>query len=219
VPFGPKGAPAYFQQQMQHTVFPDMSQTILEIYLDDIITWAPDEETLYKNLQKIFQRLREKNITLNPEKCKLGLTEIEYVGHVINEDGLTFSKQKLSKVADFQLPQSHKTLKGFLGLASYFRTHVKNLALLAQPLQALITPYKPRKRLEWTDDSILQFRRLQDAVINCPKIYFLRDELPIFVQTDASNYGIGAYLFQISINASTENTVGLPIAFLSKTLS
>jgi hypothetical protein len=219
VPFGPKGAPAYFQQQMQYTVFPDMSQTILEIYLDDIITWASDDQELVDNLHKIFQRLREKNITLNPEKCKLGLNEIEYVGHVINEDGLTFSKQKLSKVADFQLPQSHKSLKGFLGLASYFRTHVKNLALLAQPLQTLITPYKPRKRLEWTNESISQFRQLQNAVINCPKIYFLQEELPIFVQTDASNYGIGAYLFQKSINASTDKTVELPIAFLSKTLN
>ena len=127
-----------------------MSQTILEIYLDDIITWASDDQELVDNLHKIFQRLREKNITLNPEKCKLGLNEIEYVGHVINEDGLTFSKQKLSEV------QFHKSLQ---------------------------------------------------------------EDLPSFVQMDASNYGIGAYLFQKSINASTDKTVELPIAFLSKTLN
>ena len=87
VPMGPKGAPAYFQQQMQHSVFPDYTQSILEIYLDDIITWADTPENLIANLEKIFQRLRDKNITINPEKCKLGLTEIEYVGHVINQDG------------------------------------------------------------------------------------------------------------------------------------
>jgi len=83
VPMGPKGAPAYFQQQMQHTVFPDLIQSILEVYLDDIITWADTEENLIKKSRKKYLRSREKNISLNPEKCKLGLTEIEYVGHVI----------------------------------------------------------------------------------------------------------------------------------------
>jgi hypothetical protein len=46
VPMGPKGAPAYFQQQMQHSVFPDFTQSILEIYLDDIITWSDTPENL-----------------------------------------------------------------------------------------------------------------------------------------------------------------------------
>jgi hypothetical protein len=47
--------------------------------------------------------LREKYISLNPEKCKL---EIEYVGHVINQDGLSFSKEKLDKVDNFRLQQN-----------------------------------------------------------------------------------------------------------------
>ena len=74
---------------MEHSVFPDMSQSILEIYIDDIITWANDADSLVANLRRILDRLREKNITMNPEKCKLGLLEIEYVGHVINSEGLS----------------------------------------------------------------------------------------------------------------------------------
>jgi hypothetical protein len=169
VPMGPKGAPAYFQQHMQHTVFPDMTQRILEIYLDDIITWASDGDTLVDNLRKILQRLREKNITVNPEKCKLGLTEIEFVGHVINEDGLKFSDAKLDKIKNFRLPQNQKNLKGFLGLASYFRKHIKDFATISQPLQKLMTPYKPRQRINWTNDLLDTFTIVQNAIINCPK--------------------------------------------------
>jgi hypothetical protein len=216
---GPKGAPAYFQQQMQHTVFPDLIQSILEVYLDDIITWADTEENLIKNLEKIFLRLREKNISLNPEKCKLGLTEIEYVGHVINQDGLSFSKEKLDKVDNFRLPQNHKNLKAFLGLASYFRDHVKNFASLTRELQQIITPYKPRQRLDWTNELQTAFYAVQQAVVNCPKIYFLQPGFPIFLQTDASNYGIGAYLFQKMQNTNTLKLEERPIAFLSKTLN
>jgi len=180
VPMGPKGAPAYFQQQMQHTVFPDLIQSILEVYLDDIITWADTEENLIKNLEKIFIRLREKNISLNPEKCKLGLTEIEYVGHVINQDGLSFSKEKLDKVDNFRLPENHKNLKAFLGLASYFRDHVKNFASITRELQQIITPYKPRQRLVWTNELQTAFYAVQQAVVNCPKIFFANRVSNIF---------------------------------------
>ena len=132
---GPKGAPAYFQQQMQHSVFPDVSQSILEIYIDDIITWADDADSLVANLRRILERLREKNITVNPEKCKLGLSEIEDVGHEINSEGLSFSKEKLDRVANFK---NQKNSKGFIGLASYFRNHIKDFFLITQPSSCIV---------------------------------------------------------------------------------
>jgi len=60
---------------------------------------------------------------------------------------------------------------------------------------------------------------VQNAVVNCPKIYFLQPGFPIFLQTDASNYGIGAYLFQKIPQAITKKIEERPIAFLSKTLN
>jgi hypothetical protein len=83
---------------MVNTVFPGLVHQILEVYLDDICTWADTIEELASNLEKIFERLEKHNITLNPKKCRFGMSEVEYVGHVIDEHGLAFSPAKLDKI-------------------------------------------------------------------------------------------------------------------------
>ena len=94
-------------------------------------------EELINNLEKIFANLRKYGLTLNPNKCKFGLSEIAYVGHLINEKGISFSKEQLSKVTIIELPKKMSELKSFLGLASYFRNHSNNFAILSAPLTEL----------------------------------------------------------------------------------
>ena len=198
---------------MVNTVFAGLVHNICEIYLDDIIIWADSIDELSKRLEQLLQRATEYNITFNPEKCKFGLTEVEYVGHVIDQTGLSFAKAKTDKVEDFKIPSSIKEMKSFLGLASYFREHVRGFTELAQPLRQMILDTSKKKILQWSDDTTAAFRKLQDAVINCPKTMFLVPGHPIFVQTDASDFGIGAYLFQLV--DGTEQ----PISFISKSLN
>ena len=83
---GLKGAPAYFQRVMATVVSAGLLYNILEIYLDDVIVYAQSIDELCDNLQVVFTRLRKHNITLNPEKCRFGMTETEYVGRVINSE-------------------------------------------------------------------------------------------------------------------------------------
>jgi hypothetical protein len=220
VPMGPKGAPSYFQQQMQRSVFKELLGTVMEIYIDDILTWGETVEELAENLQKVFDRMKQHNLTVNPEKCKFGLREIEFVGHVISTldtPTLSFSIKKLQNVGQFQLPETHKKLKSFLGLASYFRQHVKDYVQKAHDLNTMITPYKPRQRLTWTPEQERKFEELKDAVVNCPKLHFLVPDRPVYVQTDASDYGIGAYLFQRWADEDG-TTVEQPLGFISKSL-
>ena len=77
----------------------------------------------------------------------------------------------------------------------------------------MIEGHKPRKALQWTQRWEQAFKDLQSAVVNCPKNMFLEPGHPIFVQTDASDYGIGAYLFQ-RIHGEER-----PIGFISKSLN
>jgi len=70
-PMGPKTIPALFQRAICQEVFPDLVHKILEIYLDDFITWGRDEAEFVKNLRTIFNRLREKNLKLNPKKMPI----------------------------------------------------------------------------------------------------------------------------------------------------
>ena len=83
---GLKGAGSYFQMQMTK-IFEDLLYNILEIYLDDILVFAETKEELVQNTTIVLERLRKHKITVNPEKVKMGLTEVEYVGHLIDEHG------------------------------------------------------------------------------------------------------------------------------------
>ena len=155
-PMGPHNAPSLFQKAMATEIFPDLIHKILEIYLDDGITWADSIEELIENLKIIFKRLRKHNVTLNPEKCRFGMTEVEYVGHLINELGLNFSKDKKALVANWERPTDKGGLKSFVGLAGYFRRHIRGYAELVHPLNELCEGYEKKKKgskLEWDEIS------------------------------------------------------------------
>ena len=90
------------------------------------------------------------NITLHPDKCRFGLPEVEYVGYVVNERGMSFSKEKKDSILNFPKPSIMKQLKSFLGLANYFHTHVRDHSMLVRPLHAMLHDYNKTKKLTWT---------------------------------------------------------------------
>lgn len=145
-PMGPHNAPSLYQKAMATEVFPDLINMILQVYLDDIITWADSIEELIERLKIIFARFSKFNITLNPEKCRFGMAEVEYVGHLINKLGINFSKDKKDQIANWERPIDKGGLKSFLGLAGYFRRHIRGYAELVHPLQELVDDYEKRKK-------------------------------------------------------------------------
>ena len=146
VALGPKGSGPYFQRSMSNTVLAGLVYQICELYIDDVLIHGRDLETFLHNVRKVFERLREFNVAVNPAKTKLGLAEVEYVGHVISATGISFTEEKRLKVLKFPLPETQKNLLQFIGLANYFRDHVPNMTEMVQPLRKLI-PLKKYKLL------------------------------------------------------------------------
>ena len=215
LPMGLKGAGSYYQSQMTNTVFPDLLYKILEIYLDDILIYAKTKEELSENLKIVLNRLKKFGLTVNPDKVKINMNEVEYVGHLIDDYGVSFTQEKRDKVLDFRLPVKEKELKQFLGLISQFRDHVPNFAELSAPLYDMMPNYKRNssKLLDWTSELKSVYYKLQDATANCCKLYFIDDNAPVFLHTDASNYGIGGYLYQVI------DDIRVPIQFVSRKLN
>jgi hypothetical protein len=90
-----------------------------------------------------------------------------------------------------------KQLKSFLGLVNYFRDHVQDLSHKVKPLNEIMIPYKKGTSIDLTPRLEQSFRDVQESVGNCPKLFYVDLKLPIHVRTDASDYGIGGYIFQI----------------------
>jgi transposase InsO family protein len=217
MPMGLANAPGHFQRQMASKVFVNEIHRILEIYLDDLIVWGADEDEFMERLAKVFDRLAQFNLTLNPSKCVLGVRSVEFVGHLIDEEGIRFTPEKLSSVLQFRTPETQRDMRSFLGLCQYFRDHVPGFADLAAPLHESIKPYLPRQRVLWTDALQAQFQLLKNRVYNCETLYFPQEGGRFILETDASMFGIGAALFQVfQVNGAE---VRKPIAFMSKKFS
>ena len=216
VPMGLKGAPSFYQMALAMFVFVGLISIIMELYIDDLIIHGKTEDEFISRLRQVFGRMREFKLTVNPAKCKFGISEVDYVGHVIDPTGLTFSQDKKDKVRDFPKPTTSKHVKSFLGLANYFRDHVHGYSEIAKPLQDMIVSYERSKKVIWTPQAEQSFTKMKDAIVNSAKLYFVDDDIernPVFLETDASDYGIGAYLYQVKDGKE------YPLQFLSKALN
>ena len=129
---------------------------ICEIYIDDIITGGDSEEDLALNLRRVFTRLIKYNVKLNPKKLKIGLIEIEYVGHGLSAEGVNMTGEKILKVQDFVRPQTVKTMRSFLGLTAYFHKHILNYAYVVKPLHKMLQVGK-KQPLIWDEICIAAF--------------------------------------------------------------
>lgn len=210
LPMGLKGAPSFFQRVMVTIVLAGLVMVICELYLDDLILYAQTCNELLQNFRTVLIRFREFNIYINPEKCKMGLTEVTYVGHTINEEGIHFSREKLDGILNFVKPSTQKGLKSFAGLANYFRDHVRNHSVIMVPLNNMLKAYERNKRLEWTTEAEEAFEEIKRSINECPRLFFLEEESEVHLYTDASDFGIGAHLTQMI--HGQEN----PIGFISK---
>ena len=210
VPMGGKGAPSYFQRVMASVVLVGLIYVMCELYIDDVIVHGSNKEEYFARLRKVLERLRKHKVKIHPDKVRAGLSEVEYVGHTINSMGTTFSRDKINEILDFPKPSRHLDLKTFLGLANYLRSNIRNHSLIVAPLNAMVEKYEKNKRLVWTPEADAAFIEIKEAIKDCPTVFFPDPKAPIFVHTDASDYGVGGYVFQ------TVDSEERPVAFVSK---
>ena len=81
--------------------------------------------------------MREHNLFAKGSKCEFATDKVEYLGHYIAADGVSTDPNKIQAVADWPIPQTLKQLRGFLGLAGYYRHFVKTFGTIARPLTLL----------------------------------------------------------------------------------
>jgi transposase InsO family protein len=201
IAFGLKTAPSYYQQQIAGTIMSGLMYRIMEMYIDDILIHAESEKEYLHNLDLVFKRLQEFNITLNPDKCRLGLSEVEFVGTLISARGLSISPQKKMKALAFEQPETSKQLRSFLGLANYFHAHLHQFSNAAKPLFEMLKGYekqgKKTFKLRWTEDSMEAFATIQRLIAENQLLFFYdAAQGEVYVETDASGYAIGAVIYQ-----------------------
>ena len=121
------------------------------VYLDDILVMGKSFEEQLSNLEKVFARLQEAGLRLNPKKCYFLQRKVKYLGHLVSEEGIEADPRKVEAVHNFPPPVTLKALQSFLGLASYYRRFIPAFSKVAHPLYLLTRKNTP---FVWTPTSI-----------------------------------------------------------------
>ena len=216
MPFGLKNSPLHFQHVMNDVLRPLLHKGV-EIYMDDNIVHAPSLEELTATLEKVFQLLRAHNLKLNREKCFFGASsEIEFLGHVVSGEGVRISPSRIEAIQRLSKPTTTKELRRFLGTLNYVRDFLPNYSPTAKPLYDLLGgPLARNKPLaDWSHVHDEAFDATKALVNEATLLHFAHPDLPLFLETDASDNGIGAVLYQ-----TDEHGTKTVISYISKAFS
>lgn len=174
-------------------------------FFDDILIYSRTGEEHFHHLQTVFGLLRAHRLFLKNSKCSFGRKEVTYLGHIIHQKGVSVDQSKIATIQDWPKPHNIRTLRGFLGLAGYYRKFIKDYGNIAAPLTSMLR----RNGFTWSKDSQAAFTNLKRALSESPILALPDFSNTFVVECDASGSGIGAILQQNNH----------PIAFFSRKLA
>lgn len=192
MPFGLTCAPATFERLME-TVLAGLQWDKCLVYLDDIIVIGKSFDDMLCNLERVFDRLLRAGLKLKARKCNLFATKVSYLGHIISQEGIATDPEKIKAVAEWPVPSSVSEVRSFLGLCSYYRRFIRDFASEAKPLDRLT---EKGRKFQWTKETHDAFETLRNRLISAPILSLPDISKPFILDTDASNWSIGAVLSQ-----------------------
>ena len=111
-PFGLKNAGATYQRAMT-TLFHDLMHKEIEVYVDDMIAKSQTEEDQLEDLLKLFKRLRNYRLCLNPNKCTVGVQSEKLLGFIVIQKGIEVDPDKVREIQEMSTPRIEKASQRF----------------------------------------------------------------------------------------------------------
>lgn len=209
--FGANSAP----EELQHVI----RQLLADIdgvinIADDLLIFAKDNAEHDRILLQVLERFREKELTLNLQKCQFLQSSLEFYGHIFSKDGMKPNPRKVEAIVKAPQPESEKALRSFLGLANYLKAFIPDYSTITYPLRSLLkndTDYK------WSNECEEAFTKLKAAISSDTCITYFDNRKDTFLFTDASPYGISAIVLQKSPSEKDAKIVSFSSRALTKT--
>ena len=162
--FGLTNAPAHFMYLMNSVFMPELDKFVV-VFIDDILIFSKNEEEHAEHLRIVLQRLREHKLYAKFSKCEFWLKKVQFLGHVISEDGISIDPSKIRDVLDWKTPETVPEIRSFLGLAGYYRRFVPDFSKIARPMTELL---KKGVKFVWDDKCEQAFLTLRKLLTSAP---------------------------------------------------
>ncbi|GJY11449.1 retrotransposon protein, putative, ty1-copia subclass [Tanacetum coccineum] len=192
MPFGLTNAPAIFMDLMNRVCKPYLDKFVI-VFIDDILIYSKSEEEHEVHLKTILDLLQKEKLYAKFSKCEFWLQEVQFLGHVVNRDGIHVDPSKVESVKNWKTPESSTEIRSFLGLAGYYRRFIENFSKIAKPLTLLT---QKNKTYVWGDKQDEAFQILKEKLCNAPVLALPDGPDDFVVYCDASKQGFGCVLMQ-----------------------
>ena len=182
----------------------------VSVYMDDILVYAPNVDTMLMCLRFLFNRLRDANLIINSEKCKLLKRAVPYLGNVLQHGIVRPDPARVIAILDWHFPATTSELRSFIGAAAMLSRHVPEYGFLKgilHPLLSTKTLYLP------TPSQLEACSELKQAIADACLLRQPMAGEPMIVRTDASSVGLGAVLYQLGHSGEI-----MPLYYLSRSL-
>ncbi|CAF4638013.1 unnamed protein product, partial [Rotaria sp. Silwood2] len=208
LPFGVASAPSIFQKIM------DQMLSGLEgavCYLDDIIVMGKNKIDHLNNLKNVFTRIKDYGFHINKSKCIFLHDHVEYLGFVVDKNGVHSSPSKTTAIINMPKPTNVSQLRSFLGMVNHYAKFIPKLSDRLLPLYSLL-----KKNIPWKWDRFCDktFTNIKQSLTSPLILTHYDPDLPLVLAADASNSGVGALIYH-RYPDGTEKV----IAHASKTLT
>ncbi|GJT96586.1 ty3-gypsy retrotransposon protein [Tanacetum coccineum] len=204
MPFGLTNAPSTFQSAM-NDLFRSVLRQFVLVFFDDILIYSKSFMDHMNHIEYVLHLHFTHQFFVKPSKCVFGVSEVSFLGHIIDAHGLHAEPDKVHAIMDWPLLKSMSELRGFLSLTGYYRRFVKGYAAIAIHLTDLLKS----SSFQWNPEATHAFNRLKEAMVSLLVLALPDFTKPFDVETDASGFAIGVVLSQRSH----------PIAYFSKKLN
>ena len=175
------------------------------VFFDDILIYSSSRSEHLQHVRLVFDALRAHDLHLQHSKCSFGSSSVVYLGHVISAGGVAMDSAKVEAVASWPEPRSARGVRGFLGLAGYYRKFIRDFGAIAAPLTRLLR----KEAFAWTAEAAEAFAALKRALSTDSVLHMPDFERQFVVDYDASGTGFGVILHQGSG----------PLAFFSRSFA
>jgi len=162
-------------------------------YIDDVLCYSASVEEHFVHLWEIFQRFRDSQMRLNPKKCNFLLSELIFLGNLLNAKGVGPDPDKVKAMLEFPIPTTQKKLKGALGMFQFYKKYIPGYSTIIIPLNRLLLK---NASFHWTEVEQAAFEKVRTGLKNAPFMEYPSDEGIFTLETDASTKSIGYVLLQ-----------------------
>jgi hypothetical protein len=190
--FGLTNALAHFIYHMNSVFMPELDQFVV-VFIDDIMLYSKSMEEHEEHLQIVLQQLREHQLYAKFSKCEFWIKEVPFLGHMVSPEGITVDPGKVKEVLEWKPPMTMSEVRGFLGLAGYYRRFILNFSKIVKPITELL---KKGNKYVWSEACNEAFMHLKKLLTTSP-VLAQPDTTKLFnVYCDASGTGLGGVLMQ-----------------------